>query len=57
MGRDHNLPPFFARIHPRRHTPYGAVMATAALMIVMGWVFKIEQVAAASDIMFLLLFF
>ncbi len=57
MGRDHNLPPFFARIHSRRHTPYGAVMATAVLIVFMGWIFEIEQVAAASDIMFLLLFF
>jgi amino acid transporter/nucleotide-binding universal stress UspA family protein len=56
MGRDHNLPAFFARIHPQRHTPYLAVVGSGALMLVMAWSLPLEQVAAAADIMFLLLF-
>jgi len=57
MGRDRNLPAFFARIHPQRHTPHLAVLASGALMLVMAWSLPIEVVAASADIMFLLLFF
>jgi amino acid transporter/nucleotide-binding universal stress UspA family protein len=56
MGRDHNLPAIFARVHPRRHTPYWAVIFSGGLMIAMAWSLPIEHVAAAADIMFLLLF-
>ncbi len=56
MGRDHNLPEFFARIHPKRHTPYLAVVATGVLMTLMAWTLPIEDVAASASIMFLLLF-
>ncbi|HEM61505.1 MAG TPA: amino acid permease, partial [Chloroflexi bacterium] len=57
MGRDHNLPSVFARVHPLRHTPHWAVVLSGALMIVMAWSLPIEDVAASADIMFLLLFF
>jgi amino acid transporter/nucleotide-binding universal stress UspA family protein len=57
MGRDHNLPEFFARIHPRRHTPYWAVILSGCFMLIIAWSLPIDQVAAAADIMFLLLFF
>jgi amino acid transporter/nucleotide-binding universal stress UspA family protein len=56
MGRDHNLPSLFSRIHFRRHTPYWAVLFSGTLMLVMAWSLPIEDVAAAADIMFLLLF-
>jgi amino acid transporter/nucleotide-binding universal stress UspA family protein len=56
MGRDHNLPAFFGKIHPKRHTPYWAVVITGGLILIMGWALPIEEVAAASSIMFLLLF-
>ncbi|MBE9478555.1 MAG: amino acid permease [Chloroflexi bacterium] len=56
MGRDHNLPGFFARIHPKRHTPHLAVVATGALMMLMAWTLEIKHVAASASIMFLLLF-
>jgi amino acid transporter/nucleotide-binding universal stress UspA family protein len=56
MGRDHNLPAIFARVHPRRHTPYWAVLLSGGLMIVMAWSLPLEDVAASADIMFLLLF-
>jgi amino acid transporter/nucleotide-binding universal stress UspA family protein len=56
MGRDHNLPAFFARIHPRRLTPYMAVLSSGGMMLVIAWGLPIQDVAAAADIMFLLLF-
>jgi amino acid transporter/nucleotide-binding universal stress UspA family protein len=56
MGRDFNLPQIFARIHPRRLTPYWAVIFSGALMLAMAWSLPIEDVAAAADIMFLMLF-
>jgi amino acid transporter/nucleotide-binding universal stress UspA family protein len=56
MGRDHNLPAIFAQIHQRRHTPHYAVLFSGALMLVMAWALPIEAVAAAADIMFLMLF-
>jgi amino acid transporter/nucleotide-binding universal stress UspA family protein len=56
MGRDHNLPGIFARIHPRRHTPFWAVIISGLLIIVMAWALPIEDVAAAADLMFLFLF-
>jgi len=56
MGRDHNLPSFFAKIHPQRHTPYLAVLTTGSLMVLMAWTLPIQDVASAASIMFLLLF-
>jgi amino acid transporter/nucleotide-binding universal stress UspA family protein len=56
MGRDHNLPNVFARIHPLRHTPFWAVILSGMFMAIMAWSLPIEDVAAAADIMFLLLF-
>ncbi|MBN1812535.1 MAG: amino acid permease [Anaerolineae bacterium] len=57
MGRDHNLPEIFAHIHPTRHTPHWAIVISGVLMLAMAWALPIEDVAAAADIMFLLLFF
>jgi basic amino acid/polyamine antiporter, APA family len=56
MGRDHNLPTLFAHVHTRRHTPHWAVAFSGALMLLVAWSLPIEDVAAAADIMFLLLF-
>lgn len=56
MGRDHNLPAMFSRIHPRTKTPHIAVMFSGIFMVLMAWSLPIESVAAAADIMFLLLF-
>lgn len=56
MGRDHNLPAIFAQIHPLRRTPHYAVMISGLFMVLMAWSLPIEDVAAAADIMFLLLF-
>ncbi len=56
MGRVRNLPHFFSKIHPQRHTPYVAVIISGGLMLLMAWSLPIEEVAAAADVMFLLLF-
>ena len=56
MGRDHNLPGFFADIHPQRHTPHWAVVCSGVSMMGMALLLPIETAAAAAGIMFLLLF-
>jgi len=56
MGRDRVLPQVFAKVHPLTKTPYIALLATGALIITMVIAVPIEDVAAAADVMFLLLF-
>jgi amino acid transporter len=56
MGRDHNLPGIFKKVHPVKRTPYMALFITGALIIVMALGLPIEDVASASAVMFLLLF-
>ncbi len=56
MGRDRNLPDFFARIHEGTRTPWMALLASGGLIIFMALAIPIEDVAAAADVMFLLLF-
>lgn len=56
MGRDHNLPSIFSKVHPKRFTPYWAVIISGCLMLIMAWSLPIEDVAVAADIMFLALF-
>jgi nucleotide-binding universal stress UspA family protein len=56
MARDANLPQVIGRVHARRATPHVAVVLSAAIVIGMAVLLPIEDVAAATDIMFLLLF-
>jgi len=56
MGRDRNLPGLFAKIHAKTRTPYLALVASGGLIITMALTLPIEDVAAAADVMFLLLF-
>jgi len=56
MGRDENLPAAFAQVHERTRTPYKALLASGALILFMALAIPIEDVAAAADVMFLLLF-
>jgi len=56
MGREHNLPPVFARIHPKRQTPFVAVLATGALMLIAALTLPIQTAATAGGVMFLLMF-
>ena len=56
MGRDKNLPDMFGRVHSRRRTPHLAIMYSVFLIVIMAISLPIEDVAAAADIMFILLF-
>ncbi|MBN1224094.1 MAG: amino acid permease [Candidatus Aminicenantes bacterium] len=56
MGRDHNLPPVFGRIHSRFRTPSGSIFVSAALIMAMVLLLPIEDIASSADIMFLFLF-
>lgn len=56
MARDANLPQAIGRVHARRATPHVAVALSAAIIIGMAVLLPIEDVAAATDVMFLLLF-
>jgi amino acid transporter len=56
MGRDRNLPAFFGRVHPKRRTPAVALFVSSAFIILMAISLPIEDVASATDVMFLFLF-
>jgi amino acid transporter/nucleotide-binding universal stress UspA family protein len=56
MGRDHNLPGIFAKVHRIKRTPHMAVFISGALIILMAVALPIEDIASATDAMFLLLF-
>lgn len=56
MGRDGNLPALFGRLHAVKHTPYAAIAASGAIIVVMAVALDIEKVAAVADVMILLLF-
>lgn len=56
MGRDHVLPDAFARVHDRTRTPHISVLFSGALIVFMAVALPIQHVAAATDVMFLLLF-
>lgn len=56
MGRDRNLPDFFSKINDKTKTPYLALVSSGTLIILMALAVPIEDVAAAADVMFLLLF-
>jgi amino acid transporter/nucleotide-binding universal stress UspA family protein len=56
MGRDHNLPGTFAKVHPKKRTPHHAIFYSAALICLMAIALPIEDIASATDAMFLFLF-
>jgi nucleotide-binding universal stress UspA family protein/uncharacterized membrane protein len=56
MGRDHNLPGIFAKIHPKKRTPHMAVFISGIFVALMAVTLPIEDIASATDAMFLLLF-
>ncbi len=57
LGRDKMLPSLFSRIHSRRKTPYGALLCTAAIVLITVTLLPTEDVASSASIMFLFLFF
>jgi amino acid transporter/nucleotide-binding universal stress UspA family protein len=56
MGRDHNLPAVFGKIHHKKRTPHMAVFISGMMIILMAVALPIEDIASATDAMFLLLF-
>jgi amino acid transporter len=56
MARDANLPRAIGRVHPTRASPHVAIVSSATIVVLMAVLLPIEDVAAAADIMFLLLF-
>ncbi|GAA0464747.1 amino acid permease (plasmid) [Halococcus dombrowskii] len=56
MGRDRVLPGMFNNIHPEKKTPHVAIIVSMVLIMAMAVTLPIESVAAAADIMFILLF-
>ena len=53
MARDGILPPVFARIHPKRNTPYVSIIVTGAIMIVALFLHLDILVEVASTILLL----
>lgn len=56
MGRDRNFPDFFSTVHSKKFTPHYAIFFSLLVIVIMAISFPLEDVAAAADIMFLLLF-
>jgi amino acid transporter/nucleotide-binding universal stress UspA family protein len=56
MARDANLPSFLSRVHESRATPHFAILFSAVIIVGMAVALPLEDVAAAADVMFLLLF-
>lgn len=56
MGHDRVFPDSFSRIHPEFRTPHVSVLLSGGLIALMAVSLPLAQVAAATDLMFLLLF-
>lgn len=56
MGRDHNLPPIAASISPKTRAPSVALAASGILITSVALLLDVEKVAAATCVMFLLVF-
>jgi amino acid transporter len=56
MGRDRNFPGFFSRLDAKRNTPHWAIVLSLLIVVFMAVSLPIEDVATASDVMFLLIF-
>ncbi len=56
MGRDRLLPEPFGEVNRWRRTPHIALFASMTVMIIVAVFLPIQSVAAAADVMFLLLF-
>jgi amino acid transporter len=52
MGRDGQLPRALARIHPRHHTPFIAMLVTASISLAVAWIMKNQLDDLASIVNF-----
>lgn len=56
MGRDGNLPTIFGRLHRKNQTPSAALVLSGVIIVSACVLIPLNQVAAAADILILLLF-
>jgi len=56
MGRNHDLPPVFSRLHPKYRTPFASTILSAVVMITLAMLFDLTMIALAASVMFLFLF-
>ena len=56
MGRNHDLPPAFSKLHQKYRTPFVSTICSAIVMIVLAVSFDLTMIALAASVMFLFLF-
>ena len=56
MGRNHDLPPIFNRLHKKYRTPFIATILSAIVMLVLAMSLDLTMIALAASVMFLFLF-
>jgi amino acid transporter len=56
LGRNGDLPAMFAQVHPQHRTPHRALQITGLIILIATVTLPIKDMAAAADIMFLLVF-
>jgi amino acid transporter len=56
MGRNHDLPPMFKKLHTKYRTPYIATICSAIVMMILAVSFDLTMIALAATVMFLFLF-
>ena len=56
MGRNHDLPPVFNKLHEKYRTPFVSTICSAIVMLVLALSFDLTMIALAASVMFLFLF-
>ncbi len=56
MGRNHDLPPVFNKLHKKYRTPFVSTICSAIVMMVLAVSFDLTMIALAASVMFLFLF-
>ena len=56
MGRNHDLPPVFNKLHKKYRTPVVATLCSGIVMMVLAMSFDLTMIALAASVMFLFLF-
>jgi len=56
MGRNHDLPPVFNKLHQKYRTPFISTICSAIVMMVLAVSFDLTMIALAASVMFLFLF-
>jgi len=56
FGRDGFLPSALARVHPRWHTPYVAIVAQTAIVLLLALFARFEQLAVAANVTVLIVY-